>query len=195
MDLHSFIHPEALDLVLGSATNAANKGQSKWSTPVEVAAALAEFLPKYRPVLVDLTGGPGQLLAGAANKSTETLLGLDLDPRAPKAESRMQKAGTGILPIIPIRPIFIQGDLTALYEPMRAIDFRSDCFVINPPWSLNWHCARLEGLADSVVPAVAKTFKALCPSTPSTRIIDSTLATLLITLDRLSTNGEGLLIG
>jgi len=33
------------------------------------------------------------------------------------------------------------------------------------------------------------------PSTPSTQTIDSTLATLMIALDRLSTNGEALLIG
>jgi hypothetical protein len=182
MDLKSAIHPGALDLMLSSATNATDKGQSQYSTPVELATALAEHLPEHRPVLVDLTCGRGNLLLGCVNKRTEYLLGLDVDPRgqigSQKGEARWVSH-------------FIHCDLTTLYEPMRQIDFRADCFVLNPPWSLNWHRTRLEGLADSPVPAVARTFK----SGGGDSHIDSTLATLLIALDRLTDAGEGLLIG
>jgi len=176
--------------MLGSASNAAQKGQSQYSTPIDLAARLAQDLPAYRPVIIDLTSGPGQLLAGAANKSTEKLLGIDVDPR------RAQKSE--LLKVAPNLSVaaefsFIQSDLTLLYEPMRQIDFQADLFALNPPWSLNWHASRLEGLAASEVPAVAKTFKALLPNAECK--IDSTLATLLIALDRLSCNGEGMLIG
>jgi hypothetical protein len=183
MDLHSSIHPAALDLVLGSAGNAVVKGQSQYSTPPELAAAIAQKLPPCRPVLIDLTCGPGQLLAGAANDKTEFLLGCDVDPR------RLPNPEKGP------RSSFIHADLCALYPLMRQIDFRADCFVLNPPWSLNWRVGeageRLGGLADSEVPAVAKTFKAV--SGPGH--VDSTLATLMIALDRLTEAGEGILIG
>jgi len=191
MDLHSSIHPAALDLMLGSATNAAQKGQSQYSTPIELAAAIAKELPSFRPVVVDLTCGPGQLLAGVANKTTEHLLGCDLDPRSSSVPSRL-------IPSHSAKRMVIHADLTLLYEPMRQIDFRADCFALNPPWSLNWHAngkgdsPRLEGLAGSEVPAVAKTFKAVRQAGDT---IDSTLATLMIALDRLSSVGEGFLIG
>jgi hypothetical protein len=186
-DLRSGIHPAALDLVLDSAGNWAQKGQSQYSTPIEIAATLAADLPKHRPVLVDLTCGPGNLLAGCANKSTEKLLGMDVDPRGRRL------VGTAhVTDNYPGTFEFFQGDLTALYEPMRQIDFRADLFVLNPPWSMAWHAGRLVGLGESAVPAVAKTFKALFSEGPS---IDSTLATLLIALDRLTDVGEGLLIG
>ena len=182
-DLQSSIHPEALDLILGSATNAAQKGQSQYSTPVELAQELAKHLCHFRPIVIDLTCGPGNLVAGSANKSTENLLGLDVDPRSAK-----RPAGIG-------RDMgyrFIQADLTALYASMRQINFRADCFVLNPPWSMSWHVERLEGLADSEVPAVAKTFKAMRVDGDT---IDSTLATFMIALDRLTQNGGGLLVG
>jgi hypothetical protein len=192
MDFRSAIHPAALDLMLGSASNAAQKGQSQYSTPVPLAAALAKDLPQFRPVLVDLTCGPGQLLDGCANKSTEHLLGSDVDPRPKKVTSDQQIGVASHSPLTTNHFLFIQADLTSLYEPMRQIDFRADCFVLNPLWSLNWHAGRLEGLADSAVPAVAKTFKAVISGAAT---IDSTLATFMIALDRLSDAGEGLLIG
>ncbi|HEV7924446.1 MAG TPA: hypothetical protein VGR14_03780, partial [Verrucomicrobiae bacterium] len=80
MDLHSSIHPAALDLLFASATNAAQKGQSQYSTPLELASLIAKDSPSFRPVIVDLTCGPGQLLAGCANKTTEHCLGMDVDP-------------------------------------------------------------------------------------------------------------------
>ena len=182
LDLKSAIHPEALDLVLDSAANAAQKGQSQYSTPIAIATALANDQPRHRPVIIDLTCGPGQLLAGTANVTTEHLLGIDVDPRRSR-ESTWSAA---------INHRFIHGDVTMLYEPMRKINFRADCFVLNPPWSLAWHAERLGGLADSEVPAVAKTFKAFSLKSPT---IDSTIATLMIALDRLTDNGEGMLIG
>jgi hypothetical protein len=45
MDLKSSIHSAALDLMLGSATNAAKKGQSQYSTQIELAEAIAKELP------------------------------------------------------------------------------------------------------------------------------------------------------
>ncbi len=203
-DLKSAIHPAALDLMLGSAGNAVQKGQSQYSAPVELATAIAQQLPNYRPVIVDLSCGPGNLLAGCGNKSTEYLLGLDVDPGGARLSRAL--ANQGSAEPHPTKRQFMQADLTLLYEPMRQIDFRADCFALNPPWSLNWHAQRLEGLADSAVPAVAKTFKALSLARRETGegaraaagegfTIDSTLATLMIALDGLSDNGEGFLIG
>ena len=159
------------------------RDRASTSTPVALAAALARDLPAFRPVIVDLTCGPGQLLAGCANGSTEHLLGCDVDRRKKVDSDHFA---------------FIQADLTLLYEPMRQIDFRADCFALNPPWSLNWHTERLVGLADSEVPAVAKLARRLFLMQNAEcrmQTIDSTMATLMIALDRLTDVGEGFLIG
>jgi hypothetical protein len=187
MDLKSAIHPGALDLLFNSATNATQKGQSQYSTPIELATVLAQELADHRPVIVDLTSGPGNLLLGCANHRTEHLLGMDVDPRGlPKSNGSCRKNGPCC------KHHFIHADLTAMYEPMCQIDFRADCFVLNPPWSLNWVTERLQTLSDSAVPAVAKV---ATPQVKKGGTMDSTLATLMIALDRLSDIGEGLLIG
>jgi hypothetical protein len=78
------------------------------------------------------------------------------------------------------------------------LDWRADLFVLNPPFSLAWHRDRLAALADSDLPAVRDAFAAHddryaggCPHAG----IDSTVASLLIALDRCTLYGEGLLIG
>ena len=48
MDLKSSIHPAALDLVLNSATNAAQKGQCQYSTPVPQLNDARQRLAQYK---------------------------------------------------------------------------------------------------------------------------------------------------
>src|SRR5437016_3999131 len=76
----SNINPEILQPMLESATNAADKGQSQFFTPIAVGQLLAAALPKCRPALADLTCGAGHLLQAAANDTTLALLGSDIDP-------------------------------------------------------------------------------------------------------------------
>ena len=65
--------------MLDSAANAVHKGQAAWLTPPAWAEALALALPSYRPVIVDLTCGNGQLLAGASAPGTFHRLGCDIE--------------------------------------------------------------------------------------------------------------------
>jgi|GEM_PF-4253768 len=86
-ELRTSIAPSALQAVLDSAPNAHLKGQAQFFTPIPFARDIAQHLPRYRPLILDLTCGNGQLLAGAANGSTRYLLGCDIDP-CPLAKPR-----------------------------------------------------------------------------------------------------------
>jgi predicted RNA methylase len=173
---------------LESAANAGAKGQAQYHTPTEWARILAQALPQYRPVLVDLTCGNGQLLAGAAAPSTKYFLGCDIEEvfAAPKPP------GEGGPPAM-LSPHFIQADLTRFYPLLKSAGFVADCFALNPPWDLHQYRANLKELADSDCPAVELAFAAHDGRTGKDTI-DSTIATLCIALDRCSPYGEGLLI-
>jgi len=116
----------------------------------------------------------------------------------------------------PARPHSLQRltcDLTRLYPFMAEIEFQADLFVLNPPWRLWWYRDRLRDLAHSAVPAVREAFAGVEEASPKRQTslhqepgdqvpperseggtIDSTIATLLIALDRCSYQGEGMLI-
>ncbi|MGN6556355.1 MAG: hypothetical protein ACTHLW_21800 [Verrucomicrobiota bacterium] len=180
----SNINPAIFQQMLESASNAADKGQAQYFTPVPWAQALSQPLPKLRPFILDLQCGNGQLLAGAAKRGSE-LLGCDIDPGGFNSLSA-----------------FIPADVTRLYELMRAVDFHADLIVLNPPWDLHWHrCvphgppgSGLSALAESEIPAVRAAFAAK-DDRIGRRQIDSTVATLCLALDRLTGPGEGMLIG
>ncbi len=167
---------------LDSAANAAIKDQSKFFTPLKFGKQLAVPLPEVRPVICDLGCGNGSLLLAAANESTELLLGCDIDPcplgSAPGCTHRKKK---------------IAGDVTRLFELYVEVDWRADLFVLNPGWNLHWYRDRLQALADSDVDAVRAAFNTRDPRL-STDTIDSTVATLMMSLDRCTRRGEGLLI-
>ena len=76
----SNINPQIYQQFLESAANAGEKGQAAFFTPFEWAEVLSIPLPRYRPVVVDLNCGAGNLLRGASRGSTNHRLGCDIDP-------------------------------------------------------------------------------------------------------------------
>ena len=195
--------------VLDSAPNAAQKGLSQFFTSQPLATRLADALPDHRPVLVDLNCGQGDLLqASARAATTKWLLGSDIH-NARKVGGGEARGHNALIN-------FTQLDLTVLYPLLVELDWTADCFVLNPPWRLFWHRARLAALAESEVPAVRRAFAVVEPGSPRSSgtvrpgcvsdgsqaggaaplsgTIDSTIATLMIALDRCTSYGEGYLI-
>lgn len=180
------IAPANLQAALDSAANAAQKGQAQYHTPLTWGQMLALPLPGYRPVLVDLTCGSGQLLAAAAGPGTHHCLGCDLeDVRADDLADTPARRLAG--------SHFIQADLTLLADYLQRAHWSADLFVLNFPWDLHWYRERLRFLADSDCAAVATAFAAHDGRT-SKDTIDSTVAGLCLALDRCSPYGEGLVI-
>src|ERR1051325_7934122 len=176
------INPEILQPVLESATNAAQKGQAQFFTPLSLAQRLAEDLPAHRPTLCDLSCGAGHLLHGCANESTRNLLGCDVDTcRGQRVEGARQCVER------------ITGDLTLIFPLLCEIGWHGDLFVLNPPWDLHWHRERLQALGQSEVAAVREAFAGLDPRLSATAI-DSGAATLMMALDRCTWRGEGLML-
>ena len=175
MQQRTAINPEIIQELLDSTRNAADRGQSQFFTPPALAALLGAAFPKYRETVVDLTCGNGQLLAGVANQGTACLLGADIDPCRSADGVHVQR---------------ITRDLTHFYPLLVETRFTADLFALNPPWGMEWHRDRLKELADSPVTAVRHAFAA----SAGEPVIDSTIATLMIALDRCTSAGEGLLI-
>jgi len=170
------IHPTILQPFFESASNAADKGQAQWFTPPEWGRTLSRALNRYRPVIVDLTCGNGQLLESA--RSHSRLFGCDI-----QADSALRTPHSA----------FVQADLTVFYGLLAAVNWEADCFVLNPPWDLHWYRERLAPLATSTCLAVREAF-AEHDGRLSRATIDSTAATLMIALDRMSHYGDGFLI-
>lgn len=178
--LKNLINPSVVQALFESAANAADKGQSQWFTPLEWAKILALPLARYRSAVADLTCGNGQLLAGASKRAE--LLGCDIE-----------KTTDGI----------VHADVTKFHALLRAVNWKCDLFVLNPPWDLHWYKssrtatigtpAGLAALAESQLPAVCAAFDAYDPRL-GRDTIDSTIATLCIALDCCSEFGEGFLI-
>jgi len=168
--------------VLDSAKNAGDKGRQQFFTPLALASALATVLPRNRKVMVDLTMGDGALLRAG---QPEFALGIDIDSRLGRKPSHAEGEW-----------ISINADLTTVYPLMVEADWTADCFALNPPFSLQWATNRQSGsdrlaaLAESPVAAVRETFRKI----QRKGVIDSTLATMLIALDRCTEKGEGYMI-
>jgi len=174
----SAIAPENLQAVLDSAPNAGAKGQAQWHTPAAWGEALALALPAYRPVVVDLTCGAGQLLAGCRAPGTNHLLGCDIEA--------FPQSG-------PAGDAFIHADLTLLAPLLSKSDWKADCFALNYPFDLHWYRDRLAFLAQSKCWAAELAF-ARHDGRTSKDTIDSTVAGLCLALDRCSPWGEGFII-
>lgn len=161
---------------LDSAANAASYGQRQFYTSPQIAAALCRPLPAIRRELVaDLHFGNGALAAGAGSKLA---LGLDIDHRVrselkPPAEARWHVE---------------QADLTHWYGIAAEVDLCLPFILINPPFSLQWHAERLTALANSSIPEIPAIYRKF------PKHIDSTLASFMIALDRLTQNGEGFMV-
>jgi hypothetical protein len=179
------ISPEILQPFFESATNAAEKGQSQWFTPLDFGRQLAKSLPVVRPLIVDLNCGAGHLLQASANGGTRTLLGADIDPcRGHVVEGER----------LPLNRI--SSDACLLHGWLREVGFTADLFALNPPWRLFFPRERLATLAQSALPSVRQAFKGIeTGGGISKDTIDSTVAIYLAALDLCSTCGEGFLIG
>jgi predicted RNA methylase len=197
----SNINPQILQQMLESSPNAAEKGQSQFFTPHPFGAALAAALPRDRPTIVDLNCGAGWLLQASANDTTKDLLGSDIDPcKAAKVDrpALRGEAGSQREPAhLPVNRL--THDLTLLYPLLREVEWEADLFVLNPPWRLWWYRDRLKDLAHSEVDAVREAFaqqeEGAYKKDTVDGTIDSTIATLMMALDRCSYLGEGVLIG
>ena len=181
---HTAIAPANLQAVLDSAANAVHKGQAAWFTPIPWAEALALALPSYRPVMVDLTCGNGQLLGGAAATGTYHRLGCDIEALPDDPDQIMGAS-------FPAR--FIQADVTLLADYLHRAEWEADCFVLNFPFDHHWYRDRLAFLSDSACRAVSIAFDRHDGRT-SEDTIDSTVAGLCLALDRCSPWGEGYII-
>ena len=175
----SFISGACVQQLFESCSNAGSKAAAQYFTPPEWAEVLAIPLPRYRPVVVDLNCGEGNLLVGASRGSTNHLLGCDIDPcDGGQYAARVQR---------------ITADVTRLHPMLRDVRFAADCFALNPPFDLHWYRKALEGLAESDLPTVRQAFAAHDGRTGKDTI-DSTVATLCLALDLSSEYGEGVLI-
>ena len=165
------INPENLQAHLESASNATAKGQAQYHTPAEWGQVLALPLPRFRPAIVDLTSGNGQLLAAVAGPSTTHQLGCDIEKF----------------------PATVQADVTKFYPVLREIKFKADLFALNPPWDLHWYRDALADLLDSDCAAVRHAFSAHDGRTAKDTI-DSTIATMSMGLDLMSPCGEAFIV-
>ncbi len=179
-DRHHDLFADNLHEVLAASANGALKGTSQWSTPVAVGSRLATPLGRHRPILCDLNCGPGALLQGAANETTETVLGLDISAAARPLRVRGSPGS------------FVAADLAVAYPLLVEAGFRAQCFVLNPPWDLHWHYPRFQAADAALHPG------GLLPDRRDPRLaeglVDSAVATWLVALDRSAPDGEGLLL-
>jgi predicted RNA methylase len=182
--LKTQIAPNCIQSLLDSASNAAAKGLAQYLTPPEWSRALAQALPRFRPVLVDLHCGAGNLLRGAARPSTDSLLGCDIDGSAIATTPSLHHS---------ITPRLVAADVAKLYPLLKQVHFAADCFVLNPPWDLHQYRAPLAALAQSHLSSVREAFQAHDGRT-SRDTIDSTVAALCLALDLCTVAGEGFLI-
>ena len=168
---------ENLQTILDSAKNAADLGTQQFITPLALAEAIARPLPQWRGLAADLQCGDGTLLAGMRS---EKVIGCDIQPAA----VRKSKAAFGS------DGQFDCADLTMLYPLLVEADCQFDLVALNPPFGLQWHTDRIKDLAGSRCAAVSRAFSKI----QGKDNIDSSFATFLIALDRLTLRGEGIMI-
>lgn len=163
-----------LQEVLDSGKNAVDVGRQQFFTPPALAKALMLPLPAYRKVFVDLEMGSGALLTASG---AEQLMGCDIDPRCARKPDNA-----------PGDWHCASADLTKLFPLLREVDWQFDLGGFNPPFSIQWYNDRLASLAQSECRAVRDCYR------QRDETIDSTLATALMAMDRLTQRGEFFLI-
>lgn len=168
------INPGNIQHFADSAKNAIQLGQRQFFTPPDFAEALCSVFQSSRATIAsDLMAGNLALLKAAKRPHA---CGIDVDER---------------ITTLPTRSAVFQADVTRFYPLAHQARLKHDLLLLNPPFSLQWWLSRLAPLALSDVPGVRETYIAACAKGDT---IDSTLATLLIALDSLSSTGEGFMI-
>lgn len=172
------IHPGNVQHFADSAKNAIQLGQRQFFTPLPLAEALCSvFAPVAATTALDLGVGSGHLLAASGRKH---LAGIDVDERVSSTSISQQPTAN-----------CYQADVTRWYPLAHAARLHADLILGNPPFSLQWYLSRLTGLAASPLAAVRDAYATAAGKGDT---IDSTLAHLMISLDRLTTSGEGMMI-
>lgn len=190
----SRLNPAILQQTLDSGSNTIDKGASQWFTPLPFARQLATVLPPWRGHVADLTCGAGHLLFAAANATTSHAFGFDLDPcGSDEAKLRANVRKEGGYDAFHFHRIV--GDLTQLYPLKTEVQLQFDLLVLNFPFRVFWDKARLAALAESELLAVREAFAAEETGAGAKRgHLDSTIAGLMIALDRLTLYGEGFVV-
>jgi predicted RNA methylase len=173
------LHFDNLGEVLAASPDSLKRGAQQFETPPEIAAALCTLLPRHRTAIVDLQCGHGNLLRAARNETTEHLLGIDIDPTAackiPVGQSKI-----------------IHADIGKVFPMLAEVNFKFDLAVLNPPFSLRWAASNF-----AAIPGIEEAARAASFGSTGNRCgptIDSTLATYLMALDRMTTTGEAMMI-
>jgi predicted RNA methylase len=180
------LHFDNLGEVLAASPDSLKRGAQQFETPPEIAAALCSLLPRHRAAIVDLQCGHGNLLRAARNETTEHLLGIDIDPTAackiPVEQSKIKNLNSKI----------IHADIGKVFPMLAEVNFKFDLAVLNPPFSLRWAASNF-----TVIPGIEEAARAANFGSTGNRrgpTIDSTLATYLMALDRMTTTGEAMMI-
>jgi hypothetical protein len=176
------INPGNIQHFADSAKNAIQLGQRQFFTPPDLADALCSvFKFNVAAIATDLMAGNLALLKAAKRRHS---CGIDVDERITSLHqtSKFQNSRFSS---------FYQADVTRFYPLAHAAGLKHDLLLLNPPFSLQWWLSRLSPLALSTVPGVKETYAA-AHAKGDTR--DSTLSTILIALDSLSSYGEGFMI-
>ena len=168
------IHPGNIQHFVDSAKNAIQLGQRQFFTPPDLAEAFCSvFANSSANTATDLMAGNLALLK--ASKRSHAC-GIDVDERINDLSTRAA---------------VYQADITRWYPLAHQARLKHDLLVLNPPFSLQWYLDRLAPLAMSDATGVKETYALACVKGDT---IDSTLGTLLIALDSLTTCGEGFMI-
>lgn len=172
------INPANLQEFLDTSANA-TEGQMQFFTDPEIAKCLAMPLVPRRQyhAAVDLQMGRGDLLRSI---HTQHKLGIDIDATG----ARKPKNADGDW-------MAYQADCHQWYDLACQVNFMADLYTLNPPYGLKWYTERVKDLAQSTCPAVRDLWEHV---TQGRTVIDSTLATLMMALDRSTAYGEGYLI-
>ena len=183
------LHFDNLGEVLAASPDSLKRGSQQFETPVDIGTALCALLPKKRTVIVDLQCGHGNLLRAAANDTTERVLGIDIDPTA-----KISIPYTAPILKTPanITSHVMHADIGKVFAMLAEVNFKFDLAVLNPPFSLRWpasNFAAIEGIEEA---ARAANFGAT--GARSGPMIDSTLATYLMAINRMTTTGEAMMI-
>ncbi len=181
------INPLIAHELFACATNAAEKGQSQFFTPVSFGQHAAKALTQCRQYIVDIQCGQGHLLQASALPGTEELLGADIDPCEGKPHGDLKTVKD------PRRLNRIVSDFCKLQSMLEDLNFSAPVWVLNPPWRLYLKRDLLQNLAESKSYYVKMAYECHEPHIPRDTI-DSTIASIMVAINLMPLKGEGMCI-